>query len=89
MQTTVEVLDSKVPSGVKKIINGDVKRRVFVEEEAAQKDRNAFSREGKSHGVVYDSFKVSGTDESVLDLNEIVKVELKNDNVLSSQYAMG
>ena len=26
-------------------------------------------------------FKVSDTDESVLDLNEILKVELKNDNV--------
>ena len=42
MQTTVEVLDSKVPSGVKKIINGDVKRRVFVEEEAAQKVKKRF-----------------------------------------------
>ena len=28
-------------------------------------------------------FKVSDTDVCVLDLNEILKVELKNDNVLS------
>ena len=61
----------------------------LLKKKLRRKIDNAFSREGKSHGVVYDSFKVSGTDESVLDLNEIVKVELKNDNVLSSQYAMG
>ena len=27
--------------------------------------------------IIYEVFKISGTDESVLDLNEILKVELK------------
>ena len=30
--------------------------------------------------MIYEDFKVSDTDESVLNLNEILKDELKNDN---------
>ena len=33
--TNFEVLDSKIASGLKKVINEDFKRRVFIEEEAA------------------------------------------------------
>ena len=33
--------------------------------------------------MIYEYFKVRDTDESVLDLNVILQVELKNDNVLS------
>ena len=80
LQTTFEVLDPKIASGLKKIINGDFKRLVFFQEEAAQKE-NAFSRQVA--WMIYQYFKVSDTDDSVLDLNEILKVELKNDNVQS------
>ena len=34
--------------------------------------------------MIYDYFKVSDTDESVLDFNEILKVELKTYNVVQS-----
>ena len=34
--------------------------------------------------MIYEYFKVYGTDNSELDLNEILKVELKNDNIQSS-----
>ena len=30
--------------------------------------------------MIYEYFKVSDTDKSVVDLNEILKVEFKNDN---------
>ena len=33
--------------------------------------------------MIYEYFNVSDTDESILDLNEILKVELKNDNIQS------
>ena len=33
--------------------------------------------------MIYEYFKVSGADESVLDFNEILKAEFKNDNVQS------
>ena len=40
-----------VCGGSQKIVNGDFKRRVFIEEEAAQEERKTlFSREGRSHG---------------------------------------
>ena len=38
LQTNFEVLDSKKASGRKKIINEDFKKRVFIQEEAAQKE---------------------------------------------------
>ena len=33
--------------------------------------------------MIYEYFKVSDTDESVLDLNDILKVEFKTDNIQS------
>ena len=37
LQSNFEVLDSKKANGLKKIVNGDFKRSVFNQEEAAQK----------------------------------------------------
>ena len=39
--------------------------------------------------MIYEYFKVSDKDESVLDLNEILNVELKNDNTKSSNTRWG
>ena len=39
LRTNFEVLVSKVASGLKRIINKDFKRRVFIQEEAAQKEK--------------------------------------------------
>ena len=69
-----EVLDSPTASGLKK--PSTFQRRVFVEEEAAQREKRFLT--GRQ-----EYFKVSDSDESVLDLNEILKGELKNDNVQS------
>ena len=49
--------------------------------EEADKKKNAFSREFA--WMICEYSKVSHTDESVLDLNETLKVELKDDNVQS------
>ena len=78
LQTNFEVLDSKIASGLKKIINGVSKRRVCIREAAAQREKRFLTgRQVAWRG--YEYFKVSGTDESVLDLNEILIVELQND----------
>ena len=45
--------------------------------------RKTFSRRGKLREIIHEYFRVSDTDESVLDLNEMLKVELENDNVHS------
>ena len=82
LQTNVEVLVSKMVSGLKKIINGDFKRRIFIEEEAAQKEKR-FLTGRQVAWMITEYSKVSATDESVLDLGEILIGELKNDSVHS------
>ena len=82
LQTNFQALDSKIASGLKKIINGDLKRRVFIQEEAAQKKRFLTGRLVTQ--MIYEYFKDSDMDEAVCDVDEILEVELKNDNVPSS-----
>ena len=60
----------------------DFKRWVFIQEEAAQEAKR-FLTGRQVAWMIYEYFKVSDTDESVLDLDEILKVELKNNNVQS------
>ena len=87
LQTNDEVLGSKKASGLKKIINGAFnKRRVSIQKEAAKKARR-FLTGRQVAWMIYELFRVNDTDESVLDLSEILKVELKYDNEV--QYAMG
>ena len=66
---TIEVLDTEIAGGLKEIINGYHKRRVFLT--------------GRQSAWIYEYLKDSDADESFLDLNENSKVELKNDNVQS------
>ena len=73
---------SEVASGFKKFINGDLTRRVFIEEESAQREK-CFLMGRQVAWMIYEYFKVSDTDESFLDLSEILKVDLKNANVQS------
>ena len=69
-------------SSLKKITSGDFTRRVVIQEEAGHKEKRSLT--GKQvTWMIYEYFKVSDTDESVLDLNAILKVELKDDNVQS------
>ena len=80
LQTNFDVLDSKIAIGLKKVINADFNRRVFIQEEAAQKEKRIFLGRQVAW-MIYEYFKVSDTNESVLDLDEILKVELENDNL--------
>ena len=50
-----------------------------MEEQAAQKEK-PFLTGRQAAWMIYEYFRVSDTDESVLDLNVMLKVELKNDN---------
>ena len=43
LQTNFEVLDSKIASGLKNIINGDIKRRLFVDEDLAQTEKRCLT----------------------------------------------
>ena len=65
---TSRILIQKKKRGLNKVINGDFKGRVFSEEEAAQQGIR-FLTGRQVAWMIYENFKVSDTDESVLDLN--------------------
>ena len=44
LQTNFEALDSEIVSGLKKNINGDFKRRIFIQAEVAQKEELSYGR---------------------------------------------
>ena len=64
------------------MINGDVERRFFIQEEAAQTGKR-FLTGRRVAWMICEYFKVSDTNESVLDLHEILKAEFEKDNVQS------
>ena len=67
LQTDFEVLDSKKASGLKKITNGDFKRRVFIEGEDAQREKR-FLTGRQLAWMIYEYFKVSYTDDSKAEM---------------------
>ena len=64
-----EVLDSKIASALKKL-----------EEQKAQQD-NRFLKGRQIANMIHDYFKISGTGEALLEFNDLLRVQLKNDNV--------
>ena len=72
-----EALDSNVASGITKIINED-----FFRKEIGRRVKG-FLTCRQLAGMTHGYYKVSDVGVSVLDPNEVLKVELKNDNVQS------
>ena len=79
-----EVLDSKIASGLKKIINVDLQEGLSFKTKLHTEKRFLTGRHVA--WMIHEYFKVRDTNELVLDLNEIVKVELKNDNSLNTRW---
>ena len=80
METNVSRLRGKSASALKKVLNADFKRRVYMEEEKAQQD-DRFLKGRQIAYMIHDYFKISGTGEALLDFNDLSRVHLKNDNV--------
>ena len=51
-----------------------------MEEQKAEQD-NRFMKRRQIANTIYDNFKISETGEALLDLNDLLRVQLKNDNV--------
>ena len=51
-----------------------------MEEQKAEQD-NRFLKGRKIANTIYDNFKISETGEALLDLDDLVRVQLNNDNV--------
>ena len=82
MGTNVSRLRGKSASALKKVLNADFKRRVYMEEEKAQQD-NRFLKGRQIANMINDYFKISATSEALLDFNDLLRVHLKNDYVQS------
>ena len=76
-----EVLDAKIASALNKIIhNSQLKRRISLEEQKAQKE-DRFFRGRQIAYLIYDHFRVTGTHDSVENYTDLFTIVLRNDDV--------
>ena len=75
-----EVLDSKIASALKKLLTAHFKRLSTEEQKAPQDKRFLKGRQHCLH-IFSVTFKFSGTGQALLDFNDLLRVQLKNDNV--------
>ena len=76
-----EVLDARIASALNKIIhNSHVKRRISLEEQKAQK-QDPFLRGSQIAYLIYDQFRVTGTDDSVENYTDLFTIALRNDDI--------
>ena len=79
-----EMLDAKIASGLNKIIqNSQVKKKVSLEEQKAQKEI-WFLRGRQIAYMIYDYFRVIGAHDTVLDFADLFSVTLHDDNIQDS-----
>ena len=76
-----EVLDAGIASALNKIIhNSQFKRRISQEEQKAQKE-DRFLRGRQIAYLIYEQFRVTGTDDSVENYTDLFTVSLRNDDI--------
>ena len=76
-----EMLDAKIASALNKIIqNSQVKKKVSLEEQKAQKE-DRFPRRRQIAFMIYDYFRVTGAHDTVSDYADLFTVILHDDNV--------
>ena len=76
-----EMLDAKIASALNKIIqNSQFKKKVSLQEQRAQKD-DRFPRGRRIAFMIYDYFRVTGAQNTVLDYADLFSVTLHDDNI--------
>ena len=76
-----EVLDAKIASALNKIIhNSHFKRKISLEEQKAQKE-DRFLRDRQIAYLIYEQFRVTGTDDSVENYTDLFTIVLRNDDI--------
>ena len=75
-----EALDAKIAPALNRIIhNSHFKRKVVLKEQKAQKED--FLRGKKIAYLIYEYFRVTGTDDSVENYTDLFTIALRNDNI--------
>ena len=76
-----EVLDARIASALNKIIhNSHFKRQISLEEQKAQKE-DRFLRGRQIAYLIYEQFRVTGTDDSVENYTDLFTIVLRNDDI--------
>ena len=76
------LLDSKIASGLSEILNGEFQRQVQVlDEKAAIKGRMLKGRQ--IAWLIYQHFRLSEAEGSILEFNDLLSVELRGDNLMA------
>ena len=76
-----EVLDARIASALNKIIHySHFKRKISLEEQKAQKE-DRFLRGRQIAYLIYEQFRVTGTDNSVGNYTDLFTILLRNDDI--------
>ena len=76
-----EVLDARIASALNKIIhNSHFKRKISLKEQKAQKE-DRFLRGRQIAYLIYEQFRVTGTDDSVENYIDLFTIALRNDDI--------
>ena len=76
-----EVLDARIASALNKIIqNSQIKRRISLEEEKAQK-QDRYLRGRQIAYLIYEYFQVTGANDSVENCADLFTISLRNDDI--------
>ena len=83
-----EVLDARIASALNKIIhNSHFKRKISLEEQKVQKE-DRFLRGGQIAYLIYEQFRVTGTDDSVENYTDLFTIFLRNDDSGAEYYCL-
>ena len=76
-----EVLDARIALALNKSIhNSQFKRRISLEEQKAQQE-DCFFRGRQIAYLIYEQFRVIGTDDSVENYTDLFTIALRNDDI--------
>ena len=76
-----EVLHARIASALNKTIhNSQFKRRINLEEQEAQKE-DRFLRGRQIAYLIYEQFRITGTDDSVENCTDLFTIVLRNDDI--------
>ena len=76
-----EVFDARIASAVNKVIhNSHFRRKISLEEKKAQKE-DRFLRGRQIAYLIYEQFRVTGTDDSVENYTDLFTIVLRNDHI--------
>ena len=84
-----EVLDARIASALNKIIhNSHFKKKISLEEQKAQKE-DRFLRGRQIAYLIYEQFRVTGTDDSVENYTDLFTIALRNDDIPGIRFKVG